>query len=131
MDSLLFLVNMLPGTWRMGISLDLYITTKRGSAARLNTGYGDSEWFTYGFSLFVESFGGDLISPAYGWHADLLQSGLSTLGRHHGLRQYEYGPYIDRFYPPTEVVPVLGYLYGDKGIIVGGSAVGTAITSAP
>ena len=30
MDRLLFLVNMLPGTRRMGISLDLYITTKRG-----------------------------------------------------------------------------------------------------
>jgi multiple sugar transport system substrate-binding protein len=28
----------------------------------MNYGYGDGEWFTYGFSPFIESFGGDLIN---------------------------------------------------------------------
>jgi hypothetical protein len=34
MGSLLFLVKMVPGTRRMGISLDPYFTTKRGPTAR-------------------------------------------------------------------------------------------------
>jgi multiple sugar transport system substrate-binding protein len=29
---------------------------------KMNYGYGDGEWFTYGFSPFIESFGGDLIN---------------------------------------------------------------------
>ena len=32
----------------------------------MSTGYGEGEWFTYGFSPLVESFGGDLMNrPAY------------------------------------------------------------------
>lgn len=45
----------------------------------MNTGYGDGEWFTYGFSPFIESFGGDLINRATYQSADGVLNGPNSI----------------------------------------------------
>jgi len=45
----------------------------------MNYGYSDGEWFTYGFSPFVESFGGDLINRSNYRSANGVLNGADTV----------------------------------------------------
>ncbi len=45
----------------------------------MSTGYGEGEWFTYGFSPLVESFGGDLMNRATYRSADGVLNGSNSI----------------------------------------------------
>jgi hypothetical protein len=68
MGSLLFLVNMLAGTWRMDISLGLYITTKRRSIARLTN---ENVWCQRHFFSHTRKMGSH-------WHLSFVVSSESA-----------------------------------------------------